>query len=203
MSDHPELAQLLTLASGDQGDVTADEAAHVAGCALCAETVARYRLVAATLQNDDAPAPSHAALTRAKALFSVQPRAEAPDILAPLRRIIAELVFDSGGMTPQLAGFRGGGDRHLTFVVDAVQIDLRLQPPVDLEGSWHIHGQLDADDLLPVATVDLVLTREDLAVVRTETDEVGMFSLAAPAGRYDILVRLPDLIQVLPGLDLG
>lgn len=203
MTDHPEITRLLTFASGEEGGLTAAEAAHVTGCAPCAETVARYRLVAATLRNDDASAPSQAVLSRAKALFTGEPRAQARDVLAPLRRIIAELVFDSGGMTPQLAGFRGGGDRHLTFVADTVQIDLTLQPPVDREGSWHIHGQLDADDLLPVAIVDLVLTRDDLAVVRTETDEVGMFTLAAPAGHYDILVRLPELVQILPSLELG
>jgi hypothetical protein len=146
-------------------------------------------------------------VARAKALFAAPAAraAESPrDVFAPLRRIIAELVFDSGaGLTPGLAGFRGTGDRHLTYVAEAVQVDLRLQPPADLGGAWRVLGQVDADWLEPAIAVDMVQAGKERAVSQATTDERGMFSLAAPPGRYDILVRLAEAIRVLPGLELG
>jgi hypothetical protein len=106
-------------------------------------------------------------------------------------------------VSPALAGFRGGGDRHLTFVAGSVQVDLRLRPPAALGDAWRVQGQVDADALLPATEVDIVPAGEDEVVARTTADEHGMFDLAAPAGRYDLLVRLPFALQVLPGLELG
>lgn len=206
MINHPDLEELLAFASGDDVSGLPSLAAHLAGCAECAVTVARYRLIAATVREDATSSPPATAVARAKALLPAhKPDVAAPagDLLAPLRRIFADLIFDSaGGLAPGLAGFRGGGDRHLTYVAEAVQVDLRLQPPREPEGSWRVQGQLDADALPPRATVDMVLPGEDHAVARTNTDEHGLFALAAPAGRYDILVRLPNVIHVLRGLDL-
>ena len=40
-------------------------------------------------------------------------------------------------------------------------------------------------------------------MVAAEDDRDGVFSLAAPAGHYDVLVRLPDTLLVLPDLEVG
>ncbi len=206
MVNHPELEELLAFASTEEDVGLPEIQAHLATCAECAGTVRRYRLIAVTLREDDAIVPPPAAVARAKALLSAQPSgaaAPARDVLAPLRRIIAELIFDSaGGLAPGLAGFRGSGDRHLTYVAESVQVDLRLQPPLEPDGFWRVQGQLDAEERLPLATVDMVRPGRDDAVARATTDLHGVFSLEAPAGRYDILVRLPGVIRVLPGLDL-
>lgn len=206
MVDHPNLEELLAFASGDDVPGLSSLALHLASCAKCTGTVNRFRLAAATLRSDDAPLPPEAAIARAKALFMVNaPASAAPSIgpLGTLRRVIAELIFDSaGGATPALAGFRGGGERYLTYVAEAVQVDLRLQPPLEPNGLWQVQGQLDADERLPLATVDMVPPGRDDAVAQAKTDQHGVFTLAAPSGRYDMLVRLPGVIRVLSGLDL-
>jgi len=207
-ANHPSGEQLVAFASDelDGADAIA-AAAHINGCSSCTGTVARYRLVREVLRVADVPEPPAALLMQAKRLFATldQPRAqELADRLAPLRRIVAELIFDSGaGLSPALAGFRGGGDRHLTYVAGEVQVDLRLQPPASQSGAWRVQGQVDADALAPSTAVEMVSAGEEWTVVQTTTDEHGMFDLAAPAGRYDILVRLPYALQILPGLELG
>lgn len=208
MTNHPSGEQLIAYAAGEIDEAAGIEVAgHVTDCTKCAAVVARYRLVQDVMRADVAPEPPAALVTRAKGLFRADPETQAavrPDLLQPLRRVIAELVFDSGaGQSPALAGFRGGGERHLTYVADSVQVDLRVRPPLDQGGAWRVQGQVDADKLVPAAAVDLAPTGEELAVAQATTDEHGMFDLAAPAGRYDLLIHLPCALQVLPGLVLG
>ena len=207
IAQHPSGEQLVAFASVESDSMDAMAIAdHVARCAGCAGTVARYRLVRDVLRAVDAPEPPAAVVARAKNLFAAA-RNEVeiePDHFAGLRRVVARLVFDSSaGLEPALAGFRGGGDRHLTFVAAAVQVDLRLSPPAALGGPWRVEGQVDADEHAPATAVDMVRPGEEDTVARATTDEHGMFALAAPAGLYDILVRLPSALQVLPGLELG
>lgn len=208
IAQHPSGEQLVAFASVESDSMDAMAIAdHVARCAGCAGTVARYRMVQDVLRAVDAPEPPAAVVARAKNLFAAAARHEVdtePDHLAGLRRVVARLVFDSGaGLAPALAGFRGGGDRHLTYVAAAVQVDLRLRPPAALGGAWSVQGQVDADKHVPATAVDMVRAGEEDTVARATTDEHGMFALAAPAGLYDILVRLPCALQVLPGLELG
>lgn len=204
-ANHPSGEQLIAYGAGDIDDATdAVIAGHVAECAECAGVVARYRLVQDVLRANDAPEPPAALVTRAKALLTGAQPVQRPDLLQPLRRVIAELVFDSGaGLSPAVAGFRGGGERHLTYVAESVQVDLRVRPPHDQGGAWHVQGQVDAEKLGSVMAVDLAPAGEEQTVARATTDEYGMFDLAAPAGRYDLLIRLPCALQVLPGLVLG
>lgn len=205
--DHPNLEDLLSYAAGTtEGFDISHVTTHLAVCTDCAGVVARYQLAADTVRADAMIVPSPEVLARAKSLFSPG-AAAAPtplrDVLAPVRRVIAELIFDShGGLTPSLAGFRGGGDRHVTFVAESVQIDLHVQAPMKRDGSWQIHGQVDAL-ASGGSQVDIVQSGKEHAVARVRVDDQGIFALEAPAGRYDILVRLPDVIHVLPGLSFG
>lgn len=207
-ANHPTGERLIAFASGElHGADAIAMVAHMEACPGCAGTVARYRLVRDVLSVAEAALPPPELVARAKDAFGAFANPELaprPDRLEPLRRVIAELVFDSGaGLSPALAGFRGGGDRHLTYVAGAVQVDVRVRAPEDQSGPWRVQGQVDADKLLSPTAVDLVSAGEEHAVARTTTDEYGMFDLAAPAGRYDMLVRLPCALQVLPGLVLG
>lgn len=203
--NHPSLDDLLTYATGSVAGLdTSSLTTHLTSCGECAGIVARYQLVAETVRADALATPSPEVLARARSLFQRSgPESPVSDFLQPVRRVLAELIFDSfGGLTPSLAGFRGSGDRHMTFVAESVQIDLHVQAPVTRAGIWQLHGQVDA-----VASsdsmVDLVYAGEEDAVARVRTDDQGMFALEAPAGRYDLLVRLPDVIHVLPGLSIG
>lgn len=205
--EHPEMDDLLSYAEGNMDGLDVSRLkAHLASCEECAGVVARYGFVAATVRSDAITAPSPEAMARAKALFPEQGAVRQhqwQELLQPVRRVLAELVFDSyGGLTPGLVGFRGSGDRHMTFVAEAVQIDLHLQAPAMRGGAWQIHGQVDAASSV-ISQVDIVNAGDERAVARVRTDEQGMFSLEAPAGRYDLLVRLPDVIHVLPGLSIG
>ena len=205
--EHPGMDDLLSYADGNMDGLDVSWLnAHLASCDECAGVVARYGFVAATVRSDASTAPSPEAIARAKAIFTESgsaPRPQWQDLLQPVRRVLADLIFDSyGGVTPGLAGFRGGGDRHMTFVAEAVQIDLHLQAPVMRGGVWQIHGQVDAASAVS-SLVDMVHAGDEQAVARVRTDEQGMFALEAPAGQYDLLVRLPDVIHVLPGLSIG
>lgn len=212
--EHPSLDDLLSYADGNMDNMDMEGLdisisslrTHLASCGECAGVVARYQLVAETVRADAMAMPAPEVLARAKALFPRVPStlpSSRPDLLQPVRRVLAELIFDSfGGLTPGLAGYRGSGDRHMTFVAESVQIDLHLQAPLTRDGIWLIHGQVDAvasNDSL----VDMVHAGDERAVTQVRTDDQGMFALEAPAGRYDLLVRLPDVIHVLPGLSIG
>jgi anti-sigma factor RsiW len=200
---HPSEERLIAYASDELrgGDATAI-ADHLVGCAACAGTVARYRMVRDFVRADEAFAPPVAAVTRAKSLFTVPAPPPARDLFAPLRRIVAELVFDSGGPTPALAGFRGTGDRHLTYEAEAVEIDVQATP-VEPEGEWRLLGQLAADRELGPVALEVVPAGGREAVASTVSDEHGVFQVQVPAGTYEVVARLPDVEVVVPDLELG
>ena len=204
MKDHPNDEQLIAYAGDELNRADATVVPdHVVSCARCAGTVARYRMVRDLVRVDEADVPPVATLARAKALFSAPTPFPARDRLAPLRRIIAELVFDSGaGLNPALAGFRGGGERHLTYEAEAIEIDLQLQPPAAQGGAWRLLGQIAAEPEAPTV-LEILPAGEDAPVSAARADEYGMFQLSAPARRYDVVARFPDKLVILPGLEIG
>jgi anti-sigma factor RsiW len=203
---HPSEERLIAYASDELrgGDATAI-ADHLVGCAACTGTVARYRMVRDFVRADEAFIPSAAAVTRAKSLFTALAPAPVRDrnFFAPLRRIVAELVFDSGGgFAPALAGFRGAGDRHLTYEAETIEIEVQATP-VEPGDEWRVLGQLAADrDLDPVA-IQIVAAGGIDTVARAMSDEHGMFEVRLPAGRYELVARFPDIEVVVPILELG
>jgi anti-sigma factor RsiW len=203
---HPSEERLIAYASDElRGGDTAAIADHLVGCAACTGTVARYRMVRDFVRADEAFIPSAAAVTRAKSLFTAP--APAPvrdrDFFAPLRRIVAELVFDSGGgFAPALAGFRGAGDRHLTYEAETIEIDVQATP-VKPEGEWRLLGQLVADRELGPVALEVVPAGRREAVASTVSDEHGVFQLQVPSGTYEFVARFPDVEVVVPYLELG
>ena len=199
--------QLIAYAAGDLAGPAADAvAAHIGGCPGCAATVARYRGVAAAVAADDSVPPPAAIVARAKAIF---PRREpaAAGALAALRRVVADLTFDSrGGFA--LAGVRSGGGGsgrayQLAYESEAGDLDLQLEPPAAPDARWRLLGQVGLDDDLPGIRVALAAPGGDAPLAETEADPHGVFDLAAVPGTYDLSVALPTAVIVVPNLDVG
>lgn len=198
--------QLIAFAAGELADRrAADVADHLKTCRSCAGTVARYRSVASTVAADRA-APSAAAVARAKAIF---PRrsgtATAP--LAVLRRVVADLAYDSrGGFA--LAGVRSGGgataDTHrLVYESEAGDLDLQLEPPGAADGRWRVLGQVDLNGDVPDLRVLLTAPGSDEPLAAVDADAQGIFDLSVRPGTYELRVVLPSSVLVVADLDVG
>lgn len=191
----------------------AGELSEAEGAALAADlddaagqTVARYRLVRAVVQGDDSSAPPAATLARAKAIFAARPDpARSLGLFDAVRRVMAELTFDSGGgLAPALAGFRGGSEiRQFVFASGETVVDLQVEPPVGPEQRWRIMGQVETGPLAQGLVVGLAPVGNEAAAVAVTTDPHGGFHLSALAGHYNIFVRIEDALVVLPNLVLG
>jgi hypothetical protein len=144
-------------------------------------------------------------IARAKALLRGSRFDLARDLVQPLRRIVAQLTFDSrGGQAAALAGFRGTASTYqLAFAGAGAEVDLQLEPPADTGSPWRLLGQVATDEPPTAVTVEVAVAGEAAVVARTTADEDGVFNLATPPGRYDLVLTLPDLLLVLPNLEVG
>lgn len=225
MSGHAVDDERLIAYANDElgGDEAAIVAAHVAGCAGCAATVARCRMVRAMLYADDSVPPPAAAVARAKGLFGEWRRANASvasrdplaplrravdDLAAPLRRVVAELTFDSRaalGAGLGFAGVRGGAGAgyQLAYESGAGEVDVQVEPLAGAATEWRLLGQVGLVEATPGVRVALTPLGSDSPVVEAEADEHGVFDVAAMPGKYDLTIRLPAALLVLPGLEVG
>lgn len=215
MSAHPiDDEQLIAFANDElAGAAATTVAAHLAGCAVCTQTVARFRLVRATVAADERDAPPAATLSRAKALFRARRPATITAPLAALRRVVAQLTFDSrAAFGPALAGVRGAGasagaSYHLAYTSDLADVDLQVDRLANGEaGRWQVLGQVaPTEDVTDASSVrvSLATAGSDVPLVETATDEVGMFVVEALAGRYDVLLQLTNRLLVLAGVQIG
>lgn len=176
---------------------------HLASCRACAETAALLALVRDTVVDDARHPVPATAVARAQALFGADRAGRgvaAP--LAALRRIAADLVFDSWGrLAPGFAGVRGNGEsRHLVWQAGEFDIDVQVQPGE--AGIGRLLGQVTAPEGEPALTC-VLSDRTGAAVATAELDEFGGFALDAPAGEFDLLLETTDAILVLPGIQVG
>ncbi len=198
--------QLIDFAAGELGDhEAAAVAAHVASCAECAGTVARYRVVRGVLGAAEAFAPPAATMARAKALFarelSHSPSSRPAEVV---KRVIARLAFDSrSGLA--LSGVRGAGSTyHVVFEGDLADVDLQIERLHEREGGvWQILGQVSVDEPPSPVVVGLVPSNAVVPAVEVEADEHGVFTVRAPEGRYDLHIRLASALMILPDVDIG
>lgn len=203
MPSHPVPYERLIAYAADELDEpeAAAVASHLATCAECAATLARFRTVRAVLRSDDSEAPPAATLVRARGLFAQ--RRPAPEANW-LQRVLARLTFDSRA-GPALVGARGiGRGYQLAFESDVADVDLELEPGEEPAGDrWRLLGQVAVHEDAPVAAVRLASPGTTTPVVQTTADEHGLFTLQAPLGRYDLLVSLPRVLLVLPDIEIG
>lgn len=198
--------QVVEFAADELGDQEAAVvAAHVASCAECAATVARYRAVRKALRSTAAIAPPVATIARAKAIFPRRP--SHPPLSRPVevvKRGIARLAFDSrSGLA--LSGVRGAGSTyHVMYEGDLADVDLQVERLPEREGgAWQIVGQVAVDEPLSHVVVALVPSDAVLPTAEVEADEYGVFTVRAQEGRYDLHIRLTSALMIVPDLEIG
>lgn len=145
--------------------------------------------------------PPAAVLQRAIDLF-VARRAERPDLLEPLRRLVATLVADSGFVPSTALGLRSGasGVRQLLYSADGRDIDLRVVPDPDGAPRWQFAGQVLGPDLSGRIVLQDGEGTERAAVDLDESCEFRLPPVAA--GRWQIVLVGDTTTIVLPPLDL-
>ncbi len=160
------------------------------------------------LAPDGAVEPPPQVRARAKAIFLTKPAERLPGWLDRLGVTIARLIYDA---RLQPAGFRyadSGRRVQLTYEAKGLEIDVQAErvdvagPPGDRR-CWHLIGQIEPASCggdLPVA---LLAAKTTSLVAETKTDDRAVFTLEAPAGRFDLVLGLPGGPILLPGVELG
>ena len=157
------------------------------------------RLVASMRADDSSVAP-HAAVDRAKAIFTRPPESAFSRWIASVSPTLASLRLDTSTHLT-LAGLRGSSDtRHLIFEAPGVEVDLRLAPPRDPGADWSIHAHVDST-AGPVVWAALVHPGTTDIVRELNADSDAEVTLPAAPGTYDILLRIGDSAVRIPGID--
>ncbi len=199
--------RLVAFAAGElSGTAAAEVEAIAARDPEAAAVIRRFRLAVETGRRDDSVAPPADVLSRARALFASRPAPARAGLLDALRRIIAELVYDSR-LQPALAGVRGvGRSRQLSFESELADIDVEIEPltgesPERLRVSGQIarRGGAPAAGAAPLG-ISLAAPGSLEALSSATADPRGMFSMNAIPGRYDLLITVDDAVLVLPGV---
>ncbi|MFM9108934.1 MAG: zf-HC2 domain-containing protein [Chloroflexota bacterium] len=209
-ANHPVDEILIAHAAGELSPSAAlPVIAHLAACPECVGTVRRYAVVRSAVREDDSVEAPAAVIAGVHALFAAtRPtlRSRAADAAAPVRRMVADLVFDSWGrLAPGFAAVRGAADgRQLSWSAAEPALDADVQVLAAEPGAavLRLVGQV-ATGAGDGAAREVALVRDGERVAAAEPDGFGAFSLAAPAGRYELEVNLDGTLVVLPGVELG
>ena len=120
---------------------------HLAASPQAAAYVAKVQAVLETMRTDESEAPSVVVIKRTIAAFSGGGESqESLGWLEPLRRRVAQLIFDSRAQ-PALAGFRGASASYqLAYDSDSRRVELRVSPPQrSARDAWRVRGQVTAE----------------------------------------------------------
>ncbi|MEM7167285.1 MAG: hypothetical protein AAF581_17625 [Planctomycetota bacterium] len=178
---------LLAFVEGELApDLAAKVTTHLATpCVTCQSEVDFLRTVqkAAMVQTEDPPAPLKAG---AYAIPESTPQ--------------AQLDYDSQ-TEPVASGIRSSGlqDRTLRWRIDALQIELTIEPSGKVGDVCQVAGQVFDNDEEPVAGVQLVIDRDTSGQVTS--DDLGCFATTArtprelaftPPGGNELRLLVPD-----------
>ncbi len=192
MLEHIAFERLADMAEGRLDAANTDAIRqHVAGCAECAASLAWLEHTFGLMRSDSGEDAPPALVASVRGLFR-----PTPPLVAGLRRLLAELRFDSATARPAL-GLRSGryGERQLLFSLGEHDLDLRVAATGD---QWSIQGQL----LGPDTSGDVTLDGPGGAKVAT-LDDLCQFSLPPVApGAYRLTLRLPDAEIEIPAIEL-
>jgi len=128
---------------------------------------------------------------------------EAPSTLvAAIKRIAAQLSFDSWTMSAPALGMRGarGATRHLLFTAQGRDVDLRIAPAGD---GFQLAGQILGPDA--EGRIEIEDDANAGAPARTASlDELGEFRVdGLGRGLYRLTLHLADTAIELPPIEVG
>ncbi len=168
--------------------------AHLARDPSAAATVARYRMVQATLRGDDSVAPPNEAVARARAIFEPARTAAAPrpSLVEHLERFVARLLYDSRAELA-LAGLRGSGAGfQMTYELPGdAELDLQAEPGDGADGAWRLLGQVASAGPRSKLRVSLCRAGSLVPIRTVEADDRGAFALRVEPGTYDLHIGMP------------
>lgn len=200
--------QLILYAVGElaPSEATATER-HLAGSPQAAAYVAKVRTVLETMRTDKTEAPSVEVIKRTISAFSGGGESRGSLAwLEPLRRRVAELMFDSRAQ-PALAGFRGGSSSYqLAYRSDLGRVELRVSPGQrPARDAWRVRGQVTAGqrERGDLGSVALVIPGTSDALVVAKLDQHGRFKLDTQCGKYDLAVQFGAEALIAPNLEIG
>ena len=189
---HEKLADLI------DGRATLEEQAqlmtHISDCHRCGNEYERLERLITLMRSDNSEDAPTDVISTAIRSFSDYVTSREP---AVLRRLIAELVFDSLNMAPAF-GVRSGQatSRQLIYSAEENDIDLRLTCNNEM---WVVSGQVLRGDC-----GDGRVEIDGPGGVRSaELNDTCEFVLpAVSSGNYLLRVSMPDLLVEIPQLEL-
>ena len=131
-----------------------------------------------------------------------------PDLLDPVRRLIAQLM--SGGtatqapgvppLVPAFGGLRGDDEEPLIYQAGDVQIVMEVQEDAEQPGSKILLGLVTG---ARQNAFSIQLDREGQVITVTSIDEIGNFVIPhVIPGRYDLMFTSSDVEIRIPGLSV-
>lgn len=202
------IEDLIAYAAGElPPEKAAEIAAHLNADPEAAVVLREVETISRCIAEDGAVDPPQQTQAAAKAIFKGKP-ATVPGWLDRTGAVIARLVFDA---RLQPAGFRYAGARRrvqLTYEAQGLEIDVQAER-VDAAGNpgdrprWHLIGQIEPASSGRDRPVALLAAKTTSLVAQTKTDDRAIFTLEAPAGRFDLMLGLPGGPVLLPGVELG
>lgn len=216
--------------------VTAAIEAHLRECSQCAAVVEEARSVAGLLRDQESRIvePAVHVATMAESLFAeIRPDLAAAvrrvetdplesavgtaTLMPGLRRILANLTFDSFG-SAAFAGLRAGAatSRHLAYQSEFGDLDLQVTPlqrPSAPDARWRLMGQLQLHDPLPTpASISFVQAdrsaiedlpgKVDEVRITADVDSHGYFTVELQSGTWAACMVMEQAALVFPELTL-
>lgn len=204
----PTFEQLIAYAAGDLSPESARAVeANIGSDPKAAAVVQAWRAARQLVASDDGVEPPAAALARARAIFNSRAVAGgAAGMLASwisaIDRVVARLVYDSR-LQPAAVRHADTQDRLiLTFETDDGEVDLQAERLPQAAG-WRILGQVTESGSAALREIALMSHGADSLTATAVSDERGMFSLEAPTGEYELLIRRGERAIVLAPLSLN
>ncbi|MEZ6235739.1 MAG: hypothetical protein R3B68_16270 [Phycisphaerales bacterium] len=172
----------LDAAAAARLDASLDGAARAA--------IGQVRATVAAIGDGGLEAAPASLVRRLEAMGRVSALGEAvAQVAGAIRRLVAQVVFDSR-VSPALAGFRGGADgRQLVFSSEAGDVHLRLSGPDERDPRVTIRGAIEASDETELEGA-IARVGASGGAAEASIDEDGMFVLRVAPGSHPMIVRL-------------
>lgn len=189
---HEKLADLI------DGRATLEEQAqlmtHISDCHRCGNEYQRLERLITLMRSDSSEDAPKDVIANAIGLFRDHVTSREPPVL---RRLVAELIFDSLNMAPAF-GIRSGqaASRQLIYSAEENDIDLRLTFNNEM---WVVSGQVLREDCVE-GHVEIDGPGGVRSAALNETCEFVL--PAVSPGDYVLRVSMPDLLVEIPQLEL-